>query len=113
MDPTWPEIAKPWAVVVDPNGEPQLAVNVDDFTRAALFGPHPLKVYEHCHRPVVVRDRTTTLGDVIRQLKTKAGHTEGPLEHDVVLIWLEERRILTGSDILARLLTGIGRSEYV
>jgi len=103
---------KKWAILVDSAGEPQLALDVDEFTRAALYGPRPLRPYDHCHRPVIVRDRETTLGDVIRSLKRGAANTNDHIRHDVVLIWLEERRIITGSDILARLLTGIGESIY-
>jgi hypothetical protein len=104
---------KKWVILVDSTGEPQLALDVDQFTRAALYGNAPLQPYNHCHRPVIVRDRSTTLGDVIRQLKGAAENTNQAIRNDVVLIWLDQRRIITGSDILARLLTGIGESRYI
>jgi len=104
---------KHWVILVDGDGEPRLALNVNDFTRAALYGRKPLDPYEHCHRPIVVRDRHTTLGDVIRRLKRGARHEGDVIDNDLVLIWLEERRIITGSDILRRLLTGIGNSQYL
>jgi hypothetical protein len=100
-------------VLVDPDGEPRLALNVDEFTRAALYGGEPLNAYDFSHRPIIVRNRTTTLGDVIRQLKTGPREKTDVIENDVVLIWVEEKRIITGSDILGRLLTGIGDSQYV
>jgi hypothetical protein len=103
---------KTWAIVVDTAGEPQLALNIDKFTRAALYGERPLQPYRYCHRPVVVRDRHTTLGDVIRQLKASP-NTDDQIHHDVVLIWLGQPRIITGSDILARLLTGIGSQRQL
>lgn len=103
---------KKWAILVDHNGEPQLALDVDDFTRALLYGPSPVQPYDHCHRPIVVRDRSTTLGDVIRQLKRASADSDDAIRNDVVLIWLDQRRIITGGDILARLLTGIGSSKY-
>lgn len=93
--------------------EPRLALNVNDFTRAALYGRKPLDPYEHCHRPILVRDRHTTLGDVIRRLKRGTRQEGDVIDNDLVLIWLEERRIITGSDILGRLLTGIGNSQYL
>ncbi len=99
---------KPWVVLVDASGEPQLALHVDEFTRAALYGQRPLQPYHYCHRPVVVRDQETTFGEVIRQLKLAAANTDEAIRNDVVLIWIGQRRIITGSDILARLLTGIG-----
>jgi len=101
-----------WVILVDPEGEPRLALNVDDFTRAALYGPQPFRPYAHCHRPIVVRDRSTTLGQVIRRLKAGAAESDAAIRNDVVLIWLQQRRIITGSDILGRLLTGIGSSPY-
>lgn len=104
---------KKWAIIVDPYGEPQLALDVDNFTRAALYGSAPFQPYQHCHRPVIVRDTETTLGDAIRQLKEKRANTDEEIRNDVVLIWLDQKRIITGSDILARLLTGIGESEYI
>jgi hypothetical protein len=104
--------AKKWAVLVDDDHEPRLVLNVDDFTRAALYRNEDLYPYEHCHRPILVRDRSTTLGDVIRQLKSGSRESE-PIGHDVVLIWINEPRIITGADILGRLLTGIGSSEYL
>ena len=100
-------------MVVDGDGEPALALNVNEFTRNALYGKGPLNPYDHCHRPIVVRNHSTTLGDVIRRLKEGDDDATHVIENDVVLIWLEERRIITGSDILDRLLTGIGSSEYL
>jgi metal transporter CNNM len=104
---------KKWAVLVNDQREPLLALDVDDFTRAALYGRRPFDPYEHCHRPIVVRDRTTTLGDVIRYLKSSTGASSEVIRNDVALIWSDQPRIITGADILARLLTGIGSSRYV
>jgi hypothetical protein len=36
-----------------------------------------------------------------------------PIENDVVLVWVDQPRILTGKDILERLLTGIGDAESI
>lgn len=100
-----------WVVLVDADRQPLLALNAPDFTRAALFGEQPFDPYRHCHRPVVVRDHQTTLGDVIRRLKARPG-SDDVIHQDVVLIWLDQPRIITGSDLLGRLLTGIGSSRY-
>lgn len=100
-----------WAVLVNADRQPLLALNVPDFTRAVLFGSKPFEPYRYCHRPVVVRDHETTLGDVIRRLKARPD-TDDVIHQDVVLIWLDRPRIITGSDLLGRLLTGIGSSRY-
>ena len=106
------EAGQPWVILVDAEGEPQLALHVDEFTRAALYGTQPLQPYRYCHRPVVVRDPQTTFGEVIRQLKLAAANTDEQILNDVVLVWVGQRRIITGSDILARLLTGIGKYRF-
>jgi metal transporter CNNM len=105
-----------WVILVDDAGDPLLALNVNEFTRAALYGQEPFDPYRYCHRPIVVRDRATTLGEVISRLKRRRVAEGAPpdavIENDVVLIWLARRRIITGSDILGRLLTGIGTAVH-
>lgn len=101
--------AHTWVVVVDASREPVAVLNAADLTRAALYGQPPLDPYRYCHRPVVVRDHRTTLGEVIRRLKARPEGQAGTMEQDVVLIWVGRPRIITGRDILGRLLTGIGR----
>ena len=103
---------KQWAVLVDENGQPLLALDVDKFTQDALYGGQPFDPYRHCHRPILVRDKTTTLGDVIRYLKADMPSDADVIRNDIALIWSAEPRIITGADILARLLTGIGSSRY-
>jgi metal transporter CNNM len=99
-------------ILVDPHGEPLRALNVSEFTRAALYGRGAFDPHRYCHRPIVVRDHATTLGEVIARLGRRRAAEgvppDGVIENDVVLIWLGRRRIITGSDILGRLLTGIG-----
>ncbi|NNM00771.1 MAG: DUF21 domain-containing protein [Gammaproteobacteria bacterium] len=100
-----------WVIVVDDAGEPQLAIDVASFTRGALYGGDAFEPYEHCHYPVIVRNRNTTLGEVISRLKRFTAPGAGTIENDVVLVWLETPRIITGADILGRLLAGIGRDS--
>jgi hypothetical protein len=100
-----------WVVLVDQEKEPLLALDVDRFTRAALYHIQDFTPYEYCHRPIVVRDRNTTLGEVIRKLRSGDHDAESGIKHDVVLIWVDQPRIMTGKDILERLLTGIGESN--
>lgn len=100
-----------WVVLVNDQREPLLALDVDNFSRAALWGERPFDPYEHCHRPIVVRDKATTLGDVIRYLKTS--ESSDVIQNDLALVWSDRPRIITGADILARLLTGIGSSRYL
>jgi hypothetical protein len=97
-----------WVILTDPEGEPRLALEADGFLRAALFEGGRFNPYEYCHRPVVIRDERRSLGWVIKKLAAgKSREANGVIENDVVLIWGESPRIITGSDILGRLLMGI------
>ncbi|MCE9683937.1 DUF21 domain-containing protein [Halomonas alkalisoli] len=96
------------AVVVDAAGEPRLVIDTDAFLRAALFDPDLFTPLAHCHRPIVVRDPSVPLGEVIGRFRVHASHRQDDvLDEDVILLWADEKRILTGSDVLGRLLRGI------
>lgn len=64
------------------------------------------------HRPIIVRDPKARLGDVIALMKV-VPETPGDdvIEHDLILVWHGQRRIITGSDLLGRLLRGIATVE--
>jgi metal transporter CNNM len=65
--------------------------------------------YAHCHRPIVVTDPDMPLGRVLRELTVEAEHPgDDVIDQDVVLLWSgDNRRVITGSDLLGRLLRGI------
>lgn len=64
-----------------------------------------------CHRPSVVTDPTARLGDYLAMLEHQLVHRgDDVIDHDLILVWTpEERRVITGADILGRLLRGISR----
>ncbi len=102
-----------WVVLVDENSEPRIVMDADGCLRAAVFDTgKTFDPYDYCHRPLIVRDMTTPLGDVLPHLKENAAHDQhhdNEIERDVVLVWGEQKRIITGADILGRLLKGISR----
>jgi hypothetical protein len=99
---------KKWVIIVDPENEPRLAMDSDEFIRDALFNPDRFNPYWHCHRPIMARSGKTTIGDVISLLKVKPSHSQDDVvDQDVILLWGEDKRIITGADILGRLLRGI------
>ncbi|MCY7297236.1 DUF21 domain-containing protein [Alteromonas sp. a30] len=104
-----------WVVLADESGEPLLIADADGLLRAALFEKDkPFDLYEYCYRPLIVRDLNTTLGDVMVQLKSNESldpDHDGDIEIDVVLVWGEQPRIITGADILGRLLRGTSAPE--
>ncbi|QTF92243.1 DUF21 domain-containing protein [Halomonas sp. BM-2019] len=100
------------AVLVDEAGTPRLVIDVDAFLRDTLFGSGEHFPLAHCHRPILVRDPATPLGQVIGRFRVRPLHREDDvLDEDVILLWGEQRRIVTGSDVLGRLLRGIARQE--
>ena len=99
---------KSWVVILDAEREPRLVLNADAFVREALFAPDRFNPYRHCHRPIVVRDETKKLGELIPRFRVRPGPVEEDIiENDVILLWNEQTKILTGTDILGRLLRGI------
>ncbi|MBT8061346.1 MAG: DUF21 domain-containing protein [Xanthomonadales bacterium] len=100
-----------WVVLTDDEGEPRLLMDADGFLRAALLGERTVNPYEFCHRPIVVQGEDRSLGWVIQQLAIGGKQTKrGVMEKDVVLVWGKTPRIITGADILGRLLDGIDHS---
>ncbi|MCF7982257.1 MAG: hypothetical protein K9K86_09755 [Pseudomonadales bacterium] len=64
--------------------------------------------YVFCHHPLVVTDPTTRLGSVISTFKPNEAQSDTPLQNDIIILWAAEKRIITGADILGRILKGIG-----
>ncbi len=103
-----------WAVIVDSEGEPRLVLRTDDFIREALFEPERFSPYRHCHRPIMVREGRRKLGELIQRFNVRPGSPEDDIvDDDVILLWGERPRVVTGTDILGRLLRGIARPSTV
>ena len=99
---------KKWIVIVDPENEPKYVMDSDECIRDALFNSERFNPYWHLHRPIIARSGRTTIGDVISLLKVKPGHCQDDvIDQDVILLWGEDRRVITGADVLGRLLRGI------
>jgi len=102
---------KKWVVLVDYEERPHLVLNADEFIRDALFKKGLFIPYRHCHRPIIIRSRTATLGEAIPLLRVQPKqHGDDLVENDVILLWGDERRIITGGDVLGRLFRGIVRN---
>jgi hypothetical protein len=64
------------------------------------------------HRPIIVTDTRVRLGEVIGRLKVKPQSPEDDvIDHDLILVWGIQKRIITGADLLGRLLRGIAMRE--
>jgi hypothetical protein len=98
---------KKWVVLADLKGVPQLLLDADEFLRASLLDKAPINPYEYCHRPIILTNPKTKLGTVLRLLRQSKTVKKGVIENDVVLIWTDQPRIITGADLFDRLLHGI------
>jgi hypothetical protein len=99
-----------WVILTNEEGWPLLVLDADGFSRAALFQPNEFDPYRYCHRPVVLTDESTSLNQAILDMKANGSidkNFDGVIEHDVLLIWGENKRIITGADIFGRLLKGM------
>jgi hypothetical protein len=99
---------KKWVIVTDPSGEPVFVLDSHQFLRDALFDELEINPNNYWHRPIVVRDTKKKLGDIIGQMKVVPEHPDDDvIDNDLILVWGEQRRIITGADLLGRLLRGI------
>jgi hypothetical protein len=99
---------KKWIILTNGDGEPKLTFDSGEFLSAALFAKSSFHPMDFCHRPVVIHDAESRLGEAISQLKVQP---EAPgddvIDEDIILFWGGSKRIITGSDILGRLLRGV------
>jgi metal transporter CNNM len=101
-----------WVIVTDTTGDPVFVLDAHHFLRDALFGELDNDPTAYWHRPIVVRDMKARLGDVIGQMKVVQERPEDDvIENDLILVWGTRKRIITGSDLLGRLLRGIATVE--
>ncbi|HII80210.1 MAG TPA: DUF21 domain-containing protein [Methanosarcina sp.] len=110
-DPFLQEIeasGKKWVIITNPADEPVMVLDADGFLRDVVYKKGPFIPLSYCHFPVVVKSPETRLEKVIRQFKVYPQYPEDDvIDQDLILYWGEEKRIVTGSDILGRLLRGI------
>lgn len=103
-----------WVILTNGEGMPLLALDADGFSRAAIYQKDNFDPYSFCHRPVVITDESTALNDAMLKMKlnsTTDKNFDGDIEHDILLIWGEEKRIITGADIFGLLLKGMSPIE--
>jgi metal transporter CNNM len=103
---------KKWVIVTDLAGEPAFVLDSHHFLRDALFD-RPNTTFPACwHRPVIIRDPQTKLGEVIGSLRVVQERPDDDvIDDDLILLWSTQKRIITGSDLLGRLLRGIASVE--
>ncbi|MEJ2323021.1 MAG: Mg2+ and Co2+ transporter CorB, partial [Gammaproteobacteria bacterium] len=95
-----------WVVITDTYEQPRLVLDLSNMLREMVRTQQSADPRRFCHTPVIVRDRKKLLGEVISKLRFEKNGEEDIIHPDVILLWDETPRIVTGSDILGRLLQG-------
>ena len=96
-----------WVVIVDESDTPLLMLDADGFLRHMLFHDGNRNPYIYCHRPVIITDRQAPLAEAINRLQFDSDSQDDLIDNDIILVWGKEHRIITGADILGRLLRGV------
>lgn len=98
-----------WIILTDEKNEPKLVLDADGFLRSELFCKKCEGIEFYCHTPIILRDENANLGTLIQKLRDNNEiHSDTPIEKDVVIVWTaDHKRIITGADILGRLLKDI------
>lgn len=100
-----------WVIITDQNNKPQFAVDAEGFILEALFNSDSFDPNAYIHRPIVVEDPRLPLGPLIMKLEVYPERPDDDvIDNDIILVWSEtRRRVITGADILGRLLRGISK----
>lgn len=105
---------KKWVIITDHNDEPRLVLNSNAFLRTVLTSGNPVDPTCFSHKPVLIRDEKTLLGKVVSLLKVRPERgNDDVVDDDLILLWAREKRVITGADILGRLLRGIATREDI
>lgn len=98
-----------WVVVTNPEGHPELVLDADAYLRAALLDEDDVDPYRFCHRPIVLSDPDVPLGHVIVNMRRDMSvNDDQAISKDIVLLWTTDlKKVITGADLLGRLLRGI------
>jgi metal transporter CNNM len=104
-----------WVIITDEaTGDPVFVLDAHHFLRDALFNELEMDTSAYWHRPIVIRDTKAKLGDVIGKMRVVQETPEDDvIENDLILVWSTRKRIITGSDLLGRLLRGIATVEPI
>lgn len=102
------ESGKKWVVITDPRQDPAFVLDSDGFLRALIFESGECNPLNYCHRPIIVYDGMQPLGEILPRLKVEPKSIEDDVvDKDIILLWSDKKMIITGADILGRLLRGI------
>jgi CBS domain containing-hemolysin-like protein len=97
-----------WVVITDSAGNPRKVLDADGFIRSALLDKFLPDPKNFTHTPIIINDSKMPLGEVLQQFKVEPRHQEDDvIDQDLILVWDDKKQIITGADILGRLMRGI------
>ena len=84
-------------------------LDADGYLRSILLDRDDSDIKKYCHSPIIYEHIGITIGAIIERLRANINDdSDKPLKKDVALIWTTDaKRIITGADLLGRLLKGI------
>jgi metal transporter CNNM len=104
---------KKWAILTDGDGKPRLVMHTYTYLADVMFaGQAKINPLQYCHKPIVVTNASQRLGTHLPLLRVNIGTTgTDVIDNDVILLWCDQARIITGSDILGRLFRGASHTS--
>ena len=98
-----------WVVFTDNDNNPVTVLDADGYLRSILLDKDDIDIKKYCHSPIIYENIGITIGAIIERLRADINdNSDKPLKKDVALIWTTDaKRIITGADLLGRLLKGI------
>ena len=98
-----------WVVFTDNDNNPVAVLDADGYLRSILLDKDGIDIKKYCHSPIIYQHIGITIGAIIERLRSNINDdSDKPLKKDVALIWTADaKRIITGADLLGRLLKGI------
>ena len=99
---------KKWVIFTDEQNSAYCVLDADSFLREVFFSAVSIPPFHNCHRIIVLTDPKTPLGQAIVTLKVTPQRTDDDvIDEDIILLWGDIKRVITGADILGRLMRGI------
>jgi hypothetical protein len=116
-DPFLQELAKSgkkWVVILDEaNGHPRKVLNFNSFVNNFLLRNKASNPLEFCHIPLVIYEAEYPIGKILERWRVQPqGPEDDVIDEDLALLWTDKyKKIISGSDILGRLMREIAIEE--
>lgn len=97
-----------WIILVDEDHEPRCLLDADSLLKDIFFSRSTVDPNRYTNVPVIIKDERGTLGEAMKRFRVDDEQLRRDMFYvNIILVWGETRRIITGKEILARLLHGI------